>query len=300
MKNLKYVGYIAMFIFLASTESIVFAETQDSISCEIECSDGMICVDAEVIMPDEGIVTGTLSCKDFENADLLRTLYGKETDWEYSMQDKCTIIYPEAELPKGLKVSACAIGNVLSFELSYNNAETSELPGLLQNASTCTPDEISDLLGIEAVEINHHTAEGGYHFYRFQEIINGVPTAWLSPVFSKYTLTYQDEYLTDVYYQGNFMVCDTSPVTILSAEEALAMVQTYADAGMLRCPPSRSDITRIQLCYYLEEIDEAITFRPVWVFSVAGSIWEETSADTYDEMIYIDAQDGLLLRYIGV
>lgn len=303
MKFLKYAIHLTLSGLLLSagiTAGAQAGDTGDLVSCEINCQDGILSVEAEVLAPDRDIVTGTLSSEVFDSAELLKQLYGEEEKWEYEDGNLCVLDYQKSELPEEVFVSAGVFENTLSFDIKYFDVETQEMEKVLQETRTESPEEISHMLGISAVVTNLHETDSGYRYYQLQELIEGVPTAWLSPVFSKYTMSYKGEYLVDVFYQGNFTVEDTSPVDILSAREALEMIQTYADAGMVHCPPSGADITRIQLCYYLEEIEGTITFRPVWVFSAGGSIWEGEAYYMYEEMLYIDAQDGLLLKYIGM
>lgn len=300
MKFLKYMLHLALPALLLSSGMAAGAQTGDSVSCEINCQDGILSVEAEVLAPDVEIVTGTLSCGRFDSAEILKQLYGEAEKWEVQNGNPLELNYQKAELPEEVFISAGAFDNTLSFEINAFDVGTQEMEKVLLAAKTESPEEITGLLGTAAVVTNLHETENGYCFYRLQELIEGVPTAWQSPVFSKYTMTYQGEYLTDMFYQGNFTVEDTRPVNILSVQETLEMVQTYADAGMILCPPSGADIRRIQLCYYLEEIEGTITFRPVWVFSVDGSIWEGEAYYMYEEMLYIDAQDGVLLKYTGM
>lgn len=298
---MKYYRFFVQFILAASflTGSMsVNADTGDLVSCEIICQDGIIEVEAEVFATDKETVTGTVAKHDFENADILKQLYGSEDKWEYENGDFCKIKYDTNELSEDAFVSAEAIGNVLSFEIKYFDIDQEQLLKLNQCGRTEAPEELSELLGIEAIVTNYYEMENEC-YYVLQELVEDVPIAWMSPVFSKYSLTYQENCLVDLFYQGNFTVQETSVVECISISEALEMLQMYADIEMIHCPPSNAPISRAQMCYYLEEINDEITFRPVWVFSVEGSVWEGDALYKYEEMIYLDAQDGLLLKYFG-
>lgn len=299
---MKYRRLVMQLILTASFltgNMSVHADTGDMVSCEISCQDGILKVEADVFAPEKEVVTGTVIKHDFENADILKQLYGSEDKWEYEDGDFCKIKYDTNELPEDAIVSADAFGNVLSFEIQYYDIDQEQLLKLNQCGRTESPEELTELLGFEAIVTNYYETENEC-YYVLQELLEDLPIAWMSPVFSKYSLTYQENCLVDLFYQGNFTVQEAAAVECISISEALEMLQMYADIEMIHCPPSNAPISRAQMCYYLEEINEKITFRPVWVFSVEGSIWEGEALYKYEEMIYLDAQDGLLLKYFGV
>ena len=93
---------------------------------------------------------------------------------------------------------------------------------------------------------------------------------------------------------------ECSEVELLPMEEIVKHIQDYAMLGVIHTPVSGDEIIQIELQYYLEQKENMVTFRPVWVFQVEELIEGMASPTGGNaDFLYVDAQSGELIEYMG-
>ena len=160
----------------------------------------------------------------------------------------------------------------------------------------------------EAVQTLNITAEvlgrfesdedpSGVYTYILGGVINGLPVASLSDIYSNGSVEITGNKYSYVSYIRNYLPEEQKETELLDFSEILERVHTYIDAGYITLPEENSFISDITFSYYVEKISDGLIFYPVWNFQippVAQSAFM-LGHDT-DDLFYINAIDGMLVK----
>ncbi len=287
--------------------SLKAAENQ-KVTAVIPCEDSDLTIDAEVICSTDRVCAGEASLIPFDARDSVTLLYGQEENWrECPEPDDGMWTYDLAGTGGQNQIFGSVLradeetgtedGAGISFEISPLN-ESYE--SLLDMARPDAPEAILELLEIDGKAREIQSA-GNEVYYAVTGELEGVPVAWKSEAYAKGTMCYRDERLTYLNYTGRYQIEDRAEATLLSMDEILEHVQSYAAAGAVHPAPSGDAVTEIELQYYLDREEGSVTFRPVWVFKTEELIEGMVSPTGGSaELFYVDAQSGELVEYMGV
>lgn len=271
----------------------------------LECQNGTLEVNAAVDCPEDAAYKGTLKLVPFTE-EIFGKLYGTPENWkENESQQEVSCIhwnYNEDKMFENSFISGSVgdRGQNMDFELELRSAE--EYEAVRERMKIFTPEQAAEALGINADILSiPQVGEEDHQFYYIYGKVKNCKVMWDSPVRSMGNISLEYGDITAVQFEGNYEVADEEPAELLSIDEVLNRVQTYADAGQINRQMSGAAISEIELQYYLEEQEGKITFRPVWTFKVPEMIKDvPPSTEEGCEIFCVDAVNGELLVYKGV
>lgn len=288
---------------------IVFAsDFPEKLSTGILCGDSELMIAANVICNTDAIYTGTASMLPF-NVENIKQLYGQaerwqecseieEGMWRYQGEAGDRENYITGFITVVLGDVGLEAGAGLKFDISSLNGSDETI---FEEARTDEPEIILELLAIDAsVWKQTHASSEIETYYAITGQLSGVPIAWRSPVYAKGTMCYHQGRLSLFDYTGRYEIAECDEAQLLAMDKILEHIQEYATLGVIHTPASGDEVIQIELQYYLEQKQNMVTFRPVWVFEVEELIEGMTSPTGGNaDFLYVDAQSGELVEYMG-
>lgn len=286
MHKLLTIVFLCMSLF----SNICYAKGKitDTVNETIPCQEGNLILDAQIVYPETTICYGEVVRQDFALNGLFE-LYGEANQWMRMETGENTYRYISNILSDEVYIGGSWDENYVVFEVKY--PQTMSVKDVLSEDKEAPPEEVLAKLGV----VGEITWENDTHL-RVKGSLNGVPTAHLSPVIFSGGMEYQDKHLVYAFFNNNFKVSQTKPAELLSINQLLERLRYYANIGMLY-PLENVTIDRIKLEYYLEEVGDKTTFRPVWNFCAVSV--DDSDIPYGEDYIYLDAQDGKMLEYKG-
>lgn len=297
------------------TEEAAVPERPDRIRGSFSGEEGTLTIDADVVAQEAALFAGTLEQVPFRK-ELVKGFFGEPEYWsEQEEFGKDTLVYDENGLFEKSVILGYTdeTGSRFSMEMSLRSSEEY---GQIRNRMKVkdTPQAL-ELMGVSA-EVTGWSEMDHCRFETLQGTIDGVLTAFYSPVASTGTITYEYGDMTVAQFYGNYKVTEKEAVKLLPMEELLDCVQTYVEDGTI--PLCHADGATIQgedgvsltygaeemntvheaeLQYYLEKNGDQVTFRPVWVFKIPNilNLFSEENGEEArfpEDAFYVDAQDG--------
>lgn len=302
-KNLLF-----LVLCLSSSAAVSAAEPADSQNHQtytIDCQEGIIQINADIVSYEGEIYAGSAVSQEFRLEDAF-LLYGEKENWvEAPELGTNSFRYLDENLGSEdfITVSVNQAGPEAGGDIQFSLAPAQENYGaILEDAVKLPPEEVPGLLGLDAaVSPQQIFSTADTAFYLVSGQLEGIPVAFYSPVTAKGTMSYQDGGLTYLSYTGRYTIEERREVEPLSPEALSANLEEYAALGVVNPPPSGEEVTEIALEYYLVNQEGTVAFRPVWVFKVP-ELMEGAGAATgeLDDFLYLDAQSGELLEYMGI
>ncbi len=296
-----------LLLCLSSSAAVYAAEDADypnHLTYTINCSQGEIQINAEIVLGEKEVYTGSAVSQKFSLEDAF-LLYGEKENWvEAPELGENSYRYLDENLGSGdfVTVSVNQADPESGGDIQFDLTPAQENYGvILENAVTVLPEEVPSLLGMDAtVEQQQVFSIGDIAFYLISGRLDGIPVAFYSQVPAKGTMSYQDGRLAYLSYTGRYRIEESQEVEVISPEVLMESLEEYAALGVINPPLSGKEVTEIALEYYLTNQDGTVTFYPVWVFKIP-ELMEGAGAVTgeLDDFLYLDAQSGELLEYMG-
>ena len=296
-----------LLLCLSSSAAVYAAEDADypnHLTYTINCSQGEIQINAEIVLGEKEAYTGSAVSQKFSLEDAF-LLYGEKENWvEAPELGENSYRYLDENLGSGdfVTVSVNQADPESGGDIQFDLTPAQENYGvILENAVTVLPEEVPSLLGMDAtVEQQQVFSIGDIAFYLISGRLDGIPVAFYSQVPAKGTMSYQDGRLAYLSYTGRYRIEESQEVEVISPEVLMESLEEYAALGVINPPLSGKEVTEIALEYYLTNQDGTVTFYPVWVFKIP-ELMEGAGAVTgeLDDFLYLDAQSGELLEYMG-
>lgn len=254
-------------------------------------------INADRSLPPEKVFTGNVTYSDvsFENG---KKLYGEPEQWTFSdfLKDGEALKYGT----ENIYLMSYPENHAFYFENINNEQEIPEEEQISAQEALRMAEAAVQTLNINAEVIGRYESDvdpAGLHTYILGGVINGLPVAGLSDIYSNGSVEIAGNQYSYVSYIRNYVPEEQKEAELLDFSEILERVRTYINAGYITLPNDNSCISDISLSYYVEKTSDGMIFYPVWNFQIPPIAQSALmlGRDT-DDLFYINAIDGMLVK----
>lgn len=240
------------------SQAEILAAVPARVTMEVTGEDETQKIDAEVILPDHAIMTGTLEKRDFSEDEIKE--YLKDSKFVDDMERLDILIDPDV-----IVIRDTAYNKNPDMETENKDADL--------NAYQQLANELMQQLGSEqkAVEGTSYLGSDGevYDFRTTAMIHDTLVEANSQPKAYSSGGTLIDGKLSELSIYADYLVKDEEEASLMEFSDILKAFETLMENGAIVPTPSGQPVETIRLCYMADARGNKYTFYPVWNFEVS-------------------------------
>ena len=240
------------------SQAEILAAVPARVTMEVTGEDGTQKIDAEVILPDQVIMAGTLEKRDFSEDGIKD--YLKDSKFIDDMERLDILIDPDVIVIRDTAYDKDPDMETENKDVDLNAYQQLANELMQQLGSEQKVDEGTSYLG----------SDGEVYDFRTTAMIhdtlveaNSQPKAYSS------SGTLIDGKLSELSVYADYLVKDEEEASLMEFSDILKAFETLMENGAIVPTPSGQPVETIRLCYMADARGNKYTFYPVWNFEVS-------------------------------